>query len=164
MCYNKSYPKGNKRMEETKVYICKNCGEIFEEPKIVKESRGEFWGHPAFEDCYYSPCCGCDYDEAIECNICGEWYSEDDLCMGVCSKCIDDYRHNFKICHDISFEDEKRDVKINALVATLLDEGDINQILVEFITARMPDVDCSIYIDNDISWFCEILSKKKGVK
>ena len=31
------------------MYKCCCCGELFEIPKAVNESRGEFWGMPAFE-------------------------------------------------------------------------------------------------------------------
>lgn len=39
---------------------CLNCGELFDEPKRVMESRGEFWGMPAYEPMYYCPYCGSD--------------------------------------------------------------------------------------------------------
>lgn len=39
---------------------CNDCGWLgyFEELKRVEESRGEFWGAPAYETMYYCPCCG----------------------------------------------------------------------------------------------------------
>ena len=43
------------------------CGARFEEPKIVHEYRGEFWGTPAYEEMCYCPYCGddcfCDEDD-----------------------------------------------------------------------------------------------------
>ena len=45
---------------------CDDCGWIgyHEELKRVEESRGEFWGAPAYETMYYCPCCGSeDLDE-----------------------------------------------------------------------------------------------------
>lgn len=41
---------------------CFDCGWIgdAEELKAVEESRGEFWGMPAYETMYYCPCCGSD--------------------------------------------------------------------------------------------------------
>ena len=46
-------------------YKCRECGEIFDEPKRVEEPRGEFWGVPCSETCYYCPCCeSSDFDEA----------------------------------------------------------------------------------------------------
>ena len=34
------------------------CGCEFDEPEAVQESRGEFWGMPAYETMYYCPACG----------------------------------------------------------------------------------------------------------
>lgn len=48
---------------------CDNCGKIFEEPKIVQESRGEYFGRPAYEDWAVCPFCGDDdleYDYEME--------------------------------------------------------------------------------------------------
>lgn len=41
---------------------CCDCGWIGtgDELKAVEESRGEFWGTPAYETMYYCPCCGSD--------------------------------------------------------------------------------------------------------
>jgi len=38
-------------------FICE-CGAMFDEPKAVQESRGEFWGVPCSETMYYCPVCG----------------------------------------------------------------------------------------------------------
>lgn len=46
------------------MYRCNNCGTVFEEPLYEKESRGEFWGSPSYEDMYYCPYCrNNDFDE-----------------------------------------------------------------------------------------------------
>lgn len=47
-------------------YVCYDCGEEFDYPRIVSESRGEFWGMPAFEEMGYCPYCGSEcWDEVI---------------------------------------------------------------------------------------------------
>ena len=49
------------------MFRCNVCGKEFEEPKVVPEYRGEFWGAPAYEDMYYCPFCGDDdYEEETE--------------------------------------------------------------------------------------------------
>lgn len=48
---------------------CYDCNRTFESDalKIVPESRGEFWGTPAYENMYYCPFCGgSDFDECNE--------------------------------------------------------------------------------------------------
>lgn len=59
------------------MFICLECGRIFEEPKLIKESRGEFWGAPCYEEWPGCPFCYCgnieeyfeedDYEEDEEC-------------------------------------------------------------------------------------------------
>ena len=90
------------------MYKCCCCGELFESPKAVNESRGEFWGMPAFETMYYSPCCEedfrevhCDengildeveiweyqkkYDDEFLTTYTSDWYYEN--CSGKCEGC-----------------------------------------------------------------------------
>jgi DNA-directed RNA polymerase subunit RPC12/RpoP len=70
------------------MYRCCNCGNLFEEPKHVREDRGEFWGAPCSEDVTYSPCCGDDYEEVYRCNGCDEYFTEDQLNdEGLCKAC-----------------------------------------------------------------------------
>lgn len=88
------------------MFKCYCCGKIFEYPICVSESRGEFWGMPAFEDMYYSPCCVDDFEE-VHCDENGiveeveieeevedyleyvtytrDWYYEN--CSGKCEGC-----------------------------------------------------------------------------
>lgn len=40
--------------------VCQDCGCLFDSPKIIKESRGEFWGMPCYEDVSVCPSCGSD--------------------------------------------------------------------------------------------------------
>lgn len=40
------------------MYKCRNCGEVFDEPKTIHECVGEFWGASAYEDWAVCPCCG----------------------------------------------------------------------------------------------------------
>ena len=50
------------------MYICLDCGTVFEEPKWVRESQGEFWGAPCYEEWLGCPYCYGAFEE----------YSEDD--------------------------------------------------------------------------------------
>lgn len=45
-------------------FKCWDCGKYFDDPKYVKEYRGEFWGSPAYESMAYCPYCDGDFDEA----------------------------------------------------------------------------------------------------
>lgn len=142
------------------MYICLECGHIFEdgEEKRWSESRGEFWGMSCSEEMIGCPICGGNYEESKKCVICGSAHLEDDLHGGVCDECIDEYRNNFDLCDKICGE-EKTEIRINSLIASILDEGDIEAILTHYIKTRMSSVDCSQFIDSDIEWFGEQIAK-----
>lgn len=44
-------------------YRCGNCGNEFDEPDIIQECMGEFWGAPAYQTFEVCPYCG---EEIIE--------------------------------------------------------------------------------------------------
>ena len=45
------------------MYKCDCCGKLFETPKMIAESRGEYWGVPCYEKIAVSPCCEEDVKE-----------------------------------------------------------------------------------------------------
>lgn len=47
-------------------YVCCECGYEFDEPRIERDYRGEFWGVPAYEDVCVCPNCKTDYIEEKE--------------------------------------------------------------------------------------------------
>ena len=73
------------------MYICTQCNHIFEEgeEKIIRENHGEYFGFPAYEEYSICPVCGGQYDEAVDCSICGECHLEEDLTNGICDECLD---------------------------------------------------------------------------
>ena len=67
---------------------CTDCGYVFdyEDRTIVKENHG-------FNDGFYEtfsccPNCGGDFEDAVECNECGETFTENELYSGWCEKCL----------------------------------------------------------------------------
>lgn len=44
-------------MKIAREYKCYDCGAEFDEYEEVSESRGEFWGMPAYETMAYCPIC-----------------------------------------------------------------------------------------------------------
>ena len=70
------------------MFVCLDCGAIFEEPLTVYESM-EFWGAPAWEAWGACPNCrSTEIDEAKRCERCGEYVA--DLEDGLCDLCHDD--------------------------------------------------------------------------
>jgi DNA-directed RNA polymerase subunit RPC12/RpoP len=133
-------------------YKCLECGHIFDEceAKSIKED----WGYS-----YACPVCNGNYEETVKCAVCKSEFLEDELNGGVCDECIDEYRNDFNRCYQISCGEVEK-VEINALLATLFEVAEINQILIEYVLEKMPSVNCSQFIDADISWFGERISEE----
>lgn len=142
-------------------YRCLDCGHIFEEGEQARwsESRGEFWGVACSENMSGCPLCNGEYEETVQCAVCGSEHLEDELNGGVCDECIDEYRNNFNRCYELS-DGETTKIEINSLLASLFDVSDIEQILKEYIRDRWQDVDCSPFIDEDKSWFGEKIAEE----
>ena len=75
------------------MYICKECGRLFEYPHLNFNETVEHFGSPVNEIIYSSPCCDSDYKETLSCAICGEQIertyirtSEDAV---ICSHCYE---------------------------------------------------------------------------
>lgn len=89
------------------MYVCNDCGMFFEEDmlRINRESVGEFWGAPAYQEYGVCPYCkSTSYSEAEQCEECGEYcnsleleYSmenESEVCM--CSECANENRKSLE--------------------------------------------------------------------
>ena len=142
-------------------YRCLDCGRVFEEGEqsYWSESRGEYWGMPCWEEMVGCPFCGGDYEETTPCDICGGGYEKEELSGGVCKHCIDEYRKNFDVCYEVSIC-ETTPIEINSLLASLFEPSDIEAILKKYIKENCQDIDCSRFINEDISWFGEMLAKE----
>ena len=72
---------------------CLECGKVFEDDEIAhwQESRGEFWGEPAYETVWGCPHCQGDCSEAIKCESCGGYFTLDELDENhLCEDCRED--------------------------------------------------------------------------
>lgn len=47
------------------MFKCGDCGETFIKPRIQRESRGKYWGMPAYEDVATCPYCGSEFIDII---------------------------------------------------------------------------------------------------
>ena len=70
------------------MYICMECGEVFEEPKIIEEHHpyGMTYATESFAVC---PKCGeAEIEKAKWCKYCNEWVAE--LTDGMCNSCYEE--------------------------------------------------------------------------
>lgn len=70
------------------MFICNECGEVFEEPYIHKERHPYGMGYATEEFVVCPYCKDTDIDEAKRCERCGEWVAE--LDDGLCDVCAGD--------------------------------------------------------------------------
>lgn len=130
---------------------CNECGHIFDdcERAVWREAHGEL-----FSGC---PICRGSYEETKQCKICGGEFLEDELLGGcVCDDCVEEYKRDFETCYAISEATEKQEIKINALLASLVGVSKIEAVLYHILKEK-GDVDCSVFINQDKDWFAEKL-------
>lgn len=53
------------------MYVCVDCGKLFEEPKECVETHG--FKAPPYETWYGCPHCGGAYVKTMQCDVCGKW-------------------------------------------------------------------------------------------
>ena len=79
------------------MFICNECGFVFDEPKEFYETHG--LSTPPYEKWLLCPNCDeTDFSEAIECSRCGELMSEkfaksDDSLQPLCDVCYEDLNY-----------------------------------------------------------------------
>ena len=138
-------------------FKCLECGHIFEEGEQSRWEEhhpyGMGYAAESFSGC---PICNGSYEETKQCEICGGEFLEDELNGdGVCDECIEEYSKNFDFCYKIS-DNEKEEIKINALLASLLDVDEIETILYHYLKTKR-DIDCSKFVNQDKDWFADRL-------
>lgn len=142
-------------------FKCLHCGHIFEEGE--EEERKEY--HPygmggATEKFSCCPLCEGDYEKTERCEICGGEFLKNELngeC--VCDDCVNEYSKDFEICYKISKE-YREEIKINALLVSLFDVADIEEILYQHLKNTEEYIDCSEFVKQDKFWFAERLAEE----
>lgn len=143
------------------MFKCYECGATFSEPESYQERVGEYFGTPAYVDRCCCPNCRHDeYEEVHQCEICGEWFFDEELDDGICEDCIDEgkekYHDNVKACLEI-LKDEKKKIEINPVLAMLLKPSVIEQILTEYVLNN--SFDCKDVVEQYEDWFIEEIKK-----
>lgn len=145
------------------MYICCDCGEVFEKSDCgsSREYVGEFWGVDAYEDVACCPKCNSTcFDDALQCEDCGAWFSKNDLNNGFCEDCLDDV--SAKDCFDVAKSfDTKRNVQLNSFIAEMFTAEEMEDILLEALVKC--GANTSKYVNGDREWFAENLKELKGV-
>ena len=90
------------------------------------------------------------------CPICGKEHYQEDMPHGVCYDCLSETAWQFDTVKEI-VGDEKESVQLSALVVSMLDLDEIEEICEREIRKAVEagDVDLSPVIEADEDWFCE---------
>ncbi len=74
------------------MFICLDCGNVFDEPNTYIEHHPYGDGY-VNEEFGYCPHCNGDYAEAVQCEQCGEYYIEEDMHDSImCNACANENR------------------------------------------------------------------------
>lgn len=105
---------------------------------------------------------------AIKCQICGKRRCDENMFGDVCKYCVDDFRHNYKVCNQIANgAKDKQSIEINSFLLSMFSPADIEEVLMDRLDECAADAsvaekatDCGKWIDEDIHWFAEQLIKQ----
>ena len=104
------------------MWICNDCGAVFENPDEYYEHDTGYHGM----DC---PHCGSDdIDEAERCSECDEWVNEKNLVNGLCPACIEKHANDYGTVKAYG-ADRKEAVEINGFLAWAFTPAEIEEIL-----------------------------------
>lgn len=110
--------------------ICEDCGAVVDESELVttRSYVSDYMG-----GCYetYTECsCGGSVVDAKQCEMCGEYFREDELHDGICDECLKDEAtvdNAIKCGKDGS---ARADVSVNGFLAMLFTSEKIDEILI----------------------------------
>lgn len=67
-------------------YLCENCNSVFDIDDVIDDYDYNTNYHDT-----KCPCCGSRFfEEARQCEVCGEYVVKDELVDGICESCLDD--------------------------------------------------------------------------
>ena len=140
-------------------YKCLECGNVFEEGEQARWEEHHPYGMGyAAEEFSGCPVCNGSYEETKQCAICGGEFLEDELNGGcVCDDCVEEHKRDLKTCYEIAESTEKQEIKINALLASVFDITEIEEILYQQLESLGNNNDFSAFINEDKDWFAEKL-------
>lgn len=159
------------------MYRCDKCGTIFDanEAKMIMESHG--LDSQPYEELMACPSCSSLDNVWVEkCEICGEWEDRQYIHGGVCEDCMDSVKNDYRLIYDMcEYFNEKVEVDINPLLASMFTEEEINKILLDSLDKRAREdklfngeqLNCWGFIREDFDWFgasleAYLIAKKGG--
>ena len=143
-------------------YECHNCGKKFEQPDIVQERHG--LGYPPYEDVTVCPYCHGYFEEMQKCEICGEYFCEDEIEYGVCHECVE---KNLTVDNCYRWgEDCKEKIEINGFLRAVYSDTNIERLLLKNFkeTCLYQKIVCQSFVNTDYSWFADKLKEEHNAE
>lgn len=144
------------------MYKCRHCGEVFNEEDVNVSVTFHPWRYreaeESFEEC---PNCGSgDFEEAEQCEECGEWFLPDELYGDRCEFCLDK-----ALTIDTAFDYAEDNDDEATLIESILSATEIKNILISAAKAkvklgRMDGM--REYVLDDKGAFGEYLQRRMG--
>ena len=139
------------------MYKCLHCGYEFDQPT----NRYNLTVKQHDEEGFCPNCGSVDFEEAEQCDICGEWHAADYLRGGVCEKCRerDDPREAYAYGSA-----RKSCVELNGFLAYAYSAQEIEAALWQDLMSSRPALVkeyANKYITDDIGDFAEWLKEEK---
>jgi DNA-directed RNA polymerase subunit RPC12/RpoP len=85
-----------RRREGATIYICLECGHVFDEPEIVLEIHDELPEHPVERFCACPDCGDGGFEEAQYCSLCRKPISKSQARFCLCPECEEAAEKRFK--------------------------------------------------------------------
>lgn len=140
-------------------YECHVCGRKFETPDFVEEKHG--LDSPPYEKMAVCPYCHGYFEEMHKCEICGEYFCEDEIEWGVCHGCIE---KNLTVDNCYRWgEDCKEKIEINGFLRAVYSDIDIERLLLKNFkdTCLHKKIVCQSFVNTDYSWFADKIKEDK---
>lgn len=153
---------------------CNSCERVFdfEDAKTERHYIADYGDERVYQEETMCPYCKGDFSEVFQCEICGDYFYEDEMKYDVCDHCIDSKKYDIDFCYKISLSEDES-VDINCFLANMFTPYEINTILWNNLKEKQKSfkilqsemikqrLDCTAFIDLDRQWFAEKMVEVK---
>jgi len=137
------------------MYICLHCGHEFEDIDRKHYDHGT----GVWEE--YCPNCGSeDFEEAEQCDLCGDWHVAENVTNGVCEKCLEE---SATVGNAVAFGNtDKQEVELNGFLAWAYTPDEIEDILINDLLKNKTLANDYVhqYITNDTFMYARWLKEE----
>jgi hypothetical protein len=140
--------------------ICRDCGYIFGEDEVDYYEERHGLDYPPYEKVFCCPSCQGDFEEAEYCEVCENYFYDEDVVNGICHECLDKFKqkHKYNILSCLEFtREQKTTISISEFFTNVFSVSEIEEILKRelLVASACAPVDCSDFIEYNSDIFIE---------